>query len=133
MSLGAALNTSVTGLAVNQESLAVLANNIANANVDEYRRKVVTQTPNYVGGAGAGVSIGEVKSIVDDLVTNSVRVQGTAVRKTGIIDEYFKRIQVLWGEPDGGSSLNSITSSFFNSLSALATSQNKAFLEAMRQ
>ena len=65
MSLNAVLNTAVTGLSVSQAALQVTATNVANVNTEGYGRKVVIQQTLVVGGAGAGVEVGEIRRIVD--------------------------------------------------------------------
>ena len=60
MSLSLALNTALSGLNVNQKSLATLSQNIANANNPEYSRKIINQEAVYLQGTGAGVSIRDI-------------------------------------------------------------------------
>ncbi|MFN4277960.1 MAG: flagellar hook-associated protein FlgK [Ferrovibrio sp.] len=50
MSLSAALNTSVTGLATIQTQLSVISGNVANAQNESYTRKIVTLTTPTAGG-----------------------------------------------------------------------------------
>ena len=57
MGLIAALNTSVSGLNINQQNLDVLSQNIANANTPNYSNEVVNQQAEFIGGAGSGVDV----------------------------------------------------------------------------
>ena len=55
-----ALRTARSGLLVNQQTLDVVANNIANVNTAGYVRKVVDQTSAVTQGRGAGVDAARV-------------------------------------------------------------------------
>ncbi|MFN7095846.1 MAG: flagellar basal body protein, partial [Burkholderiales bacterium] len=61
MGLNIALESALSGLRASQESLAVLSNNIANVNTENYSRRVVEQTSSNVGGVGQGVHITAIK------------------------------------------------------------------------
>ena len=69
MSLTLALNNALSGLRVNQQSLAVLAQNIANANTEGYTRKVVDQSSVVIDGVGSGVRVDDISRKVDQFLS----------------------------------------------------------------
>lgn len=60
MSLALALNNALTGLNVNQQSISVLSQNIANVNTSGYSRQIVNQSAVVVEGLGSGVQIDDI-------------------------------------------------------------------------
>ena len=120
MSLDLALNNALSGLSVNQESLAVLSNNIANANTDGYARRVVNQVSITLGGVGAGARVESVTRQIDQFLVASVREQGTSLSEATIVDEFHTRIQTLFGQPSTGGSLSAAVDNFFSSLTSLS-------------
>ncbi len=127
--LGAALDSAVSGLGAAQQALAVLSNNVANVNTPNYSRQVVAQSPLIVAGRGGGVVVEDIERTVDAFFSEAARIQSSDVQRTSIIDEYYKRIQIFFGDPNGKTSINSLTDGFFESLSALATSPEQTFFQ----
>jgi len=128
MSLSLALNTALSGLNINQRSLSVLSQNIANANNPEYSRKVISQEAIYLQGDGAGVTISDIGRKVDDYLQRSVISQGSIYGKSEVISNYTDRIQSLLGNPGSANSIYSYTSSFFNALQTLSQTPENASL-----
>ena len=120
MTLSLALNNALSGLNVNQQSLSVLSQNIANANTQGYTRKVINQSALYLDGRGAGVSIESVTRKVDDYLLRSIRLQGGVVGRTEVTSDYADRTQLLLGRPGSQNSLPSFIGNFFNSIQTLA-------------
>lgn len=120
MSLAVSLNNALSGLNINRQSLAVLSQNIANANTQGYSRKIITQDSLYLDGQGVGVSIKDVSRKVDDYLIRSVRAQSAQVGQGDVVSDYFDRIQILVGKPGSRDSFDSDISNFFNSVQSLA-------------
>ncbi len=120
MTLSLALNNALSGLNVNQQSLSVLSQNIANANTQGYTRKVINQAALYLDGRGAGVSIESVSRKVDDYLLRSIRLQGSVVGRGEVYSDYADRTQLLLGKPGSQNSLPSFVGNFFNSIQTLA-------------
>jgi flagellar hook-associated protein 1 FlgK len=122
MSLELAINNALTGLNVNQRSLTVVSQNIANANTEGYTRKVVDQSAVYVGNQqlGSGVRIDDIVRKVDLYLQRSTRIQTSVYSKTETISQNLDRIQVMLGQPGDINSLDEFMETFFNSLQSLA-------------
>ena len=69
-----ALNSALSGLNVNQQALAVLSQNIANANTAGYSRQIVNQQAVYIDGQGQGVSIGTPPAGIGKMRTEAIEV-----------------------------------------------------------
>ena len=130
MSLSLALNNALSGININQQSLAVLSQNIANANTAGYSRKIINQSAVYLDGRGAGVSIDEVSRRVDSFLLRSIRLQSASVGASGVRVDYAERTQLLLGSPGAQNSLPNYLSTFFNSLQSLAQTPENATLRS---
>lgn len=128
MSLSLSLNNALSGLNINRQSLAVLSQNIANANTKGYSRKILTQQAVYLDGNGAGVSISDVGRKVDDYLLRSIRLQGSAVGRASTLSDYSDRTQLLLGKPGSANSLSSYINTLFNSMQSLAQTPENASL-----
>jgi len=128
MSLSLALNTALSGLSVNQKSLSVLSQNIANANNKEYSRKVITQEAIYLQGTGAGVSIQDVSRKVDAYLQKSSLSQGSIYGRSEVLSDYSDKLQALLGNPGSQNSIYSYATSFFNAAQSLSESPENAAL-----
>lgn len=125
MSLGLSLNNALSGLKANQQAISVLSHNIANANTDGYSRQVVEQSALYVEGVGNGVRVDEVVRKVDKYLQRAVQTQGSEVARTGVVNDYFERINVLLGSPGGNNTLDEYVSNFFTGLQALSETPDR--------
>lgn len=129
-SLGLALNNAVSGLRVNQQSLAVLSQNISNVNTDGYSRQVVQQSANYVEGIGSGVKIDDIVRKVDKYLQRSVQSQGSTNATAQTVSDYYSRLQSLIGQPGAQNSVDAYITTFFNSLQALTATPDTPSLRS---
>lgn len=120
MSLTLALNTALSGLNVNRQSLANLSQNIANANNPNYSRKITLQASVTLNGVGAGVSIEDIGRKIDTYLQQAMRTQNSVVGRSGALSDYSQRLQLLLGSPGAGNGLNSFVTNMFNAMQSLA-------------
>ena len=78
MSISLAINNALSGLAASQQGLAVISQNVSNANTEGYSKKVANQSTVIVAGVGNGVRIDEVTRLADAFLTNESRVATSA-------------------------------------------------------
>jgi len=128
MSLSLSLNNALSGLNINRQALAVLSQNIANANTKGYSRQIITQESIYIDGQGSGVDIQSVTRKVDDYLTRSIQLQNSSYSKNSTISDYSDRIQLLLGKPGSQNSIDSSVSNMFNSLQSLASTPEDSSL-----
>lgn len=127
--LALSLNNALSGLNVSQQSLAVLSQNIANANTKGYSRQILNQQSIYLDGQGSGVQILDITRKIDDYLTKAVQGQNSTVGQTGVINDYLARIQLLVGQPGNNNSLSTFVTSFFNALHSLAQTPEDTTLQ----
>lgn len=129
MSLTLAVNNALTGLNVNQQSLAVLSQNIANANTAGYSRQIINQQAIYLDGVGEGVSIESITRKIDEYLTRAVQGQNSSVGYANALNDFYTRIQLLLGTPGQQDSIDSYINGFFNSLQSLSQSPDNTTIQ----
>ncbi len=130
MSLSLALNNALTGLQVNQRTMAVISNNIANANTKGYSRQVVDLTSEQYGGQGSGVKIESISRKVDKYLQTSIYNQSSTVGYSDTVSDYYDSIQTLLGDPALGNSLDAHLENFFGDLQSVAQTPERSSTRA---
>jgi flagellar hook-associated protein FlgK len=130
MSLSLSLHTALSGLMVNQASIAVTSQNIANANTPGYSRLSTEQSAVNVGGIGSGVQIDDITRKVDIYLERSIRKETTTLGAREQIADYYQRIQILLGEPGEGNSIDEYVSQFFDTFQSLAENPESTSFKA---
>jgi flagellar hook-associated protein 1 FlgK len=120
VTLGLALNNAISGLKINQQSIAVLSQNIANVNTVGYSRQILNQSAVTVEGVGSGVRLDEITRKIDQYLQRSVQSQGSTNATSQTLNTYYERIQEVLGRPGSGNSVDGFITSFFNSVQQLA-------------
>jgi flagellar hook-associated protein 1 FlgK len=124
-SLFGTMGVALQSLLAQQGAMAVVANNIANANTPGYSREipVLEENPPTLSGntmVGAGVRMSSVESVRDNIL--SLRIQQETSQQSSL-NSYVNsmdQVQSLFNETQGGG-LQSYLSGFFNSLQSLTT------------
>jgi flagellar hook-associated protein 1 FlgK len=125
-SITQALRTAQSGLLVNQQTLNVVANNIANVNTIGYSRKIVAAESQVIAGVGVGVTISQISRRVDEGLLKSLRIELGKLNALTIQNGYYARTQDLFGSPEDNTSLSHIMDKFVQSLETLALSPDKS-------
>jgi len=128
MSLNIALFNALSGLQTNQTQLRVVSNNIANVNTVGYTRKLADPQSRVVAGMGAGVQLGPIHRSVDTALAEQVRNTTTNLRGLEVTQQFFQRMQDMFGSPGSNSSLGAMISDFSNKLAGLATNPESVSL-----
>ena len=131
MGLDTAINTSVSGIKAVQTALGVLSNNIANANVEGYNRRVVVQSVQVLGTRPAGTFIEAAQRQVDQFILEQSRQQYSSLGFTQIQKTYLDRTSAFYGQPDSGTSLNSYLDNFFTAFNDAAGTPEQAFFRTL--
>ena len=130
MGLDLSLNNALSGLQASQQALAVLSQNIANANTPGYSRQQVAQSAVNVGSQGGdGVVVTGITRDVDQYISKSAVTLSSSVASTNTINSFYSQMQTYIGQPGDNNSIDSYTSTFFNSLSTLAASPTDSSLK----
>ena len=125
-----ALRTARSGLLVNQQTLDVVANNIANVNSEGYSRKIVNTETRVLNGVPSGIQIAEIIRRVDEGLLKNIRTELAELNKFTVQDDFFARTQDLFGKPGENSSLSHLFENFTSALELLAVSPNRSLEQA---
>jgi len=125
-----ALRTARSGLLVNQQTLDVVANNIANVNSEGYSRKIVNTETRVLNGVPSGIQIAEIIRRVDEGLLKNIRTELAELNKFTVQDDFFARTQDLFGKPGENSSLSHLFENFTSALELLAVSPDKSLEQA---
>ncbi len=126
MSLAQALSAAISGLKVNQSSLALVAANVANADTPGYVRKTVNQVTTAGNNTGIGVRISAVQRELDTYVQRQLRVENAGASYADTHAQMFQQLQDVYGQPGSANTLETVFNNFTNALQSLSTSPDDA-------
>lgn len=125
MSLTLGLNTALSGLLTSQRGLDVISQNVTNMNTKGYTRKVMNAESKVLAGRGAGVQEGSVTRMVNEGLLKDIRRQNTNTGKLEVEQNYFPRIDDLFGEVADNTSVAHQINNLFSAFQTLSGSVNK--------
>ena len=125
-----ALRTARSGLLVNQQTLDVVANNIANVNSEGYSRKIVNTETRVLNGVPSGIQIAEIIRRVDEGLLKNIRIELAELNNLTVRDNFFASTQNLFGKPGENSSLSHLSENLTSALELLAVSPDKSLGQA---
>ena len=126
MSLAIAMNNALSGLAASQQGLAVISQNVANANTEGYSRKLANQSTVIIGGVGSGVRIDDITRLVDGFLAAESRVAASENGRAKALAQVHALAQNMFGAPGNNLSVADDLARFNNSLEALANNPENA-------
>jgi len=124
-----ALRNAQSGLMANQQSLSTVANNISNVNTVGYSKKIVNFENVAVTGTPAGVKISDITRQIDEGLLKSVRLETSELQTYASKEDYFDRLQDLFGAPGDNTSVSHLLEKLAEASELLALSPDKS-LEA---
>lgn len=129
-SITLALSTAKDGLLAMQSALGTISENVANANTVGYSRKIVNLETRVVDGVGAGVQLAEVSRTVDEGLLRDLREENADLYKFDVKENYYARMEELFGAPADNSSLSHVMSEMLATFETLSTSPNSSLSQA---
>ncbi len=124
-SLTLALRTAQSGLQANQSALNAISNNVANVNSPGYSRKIVNLEQRVVAGAGAGVQLSQLTRQLDEGLLKTLRNETSALNSLSVQDNYYLRLQELFGTPDDNTSISHTIAQFTAAIESLSDAPSK--------
>src|SRR5579863_9520929 len=122
MSLSQALSTALAGVNVTQQSLSVIAGNVANADTPGYVTESATQSETVVAGqAGAGVDTTGINRDLNTLLQSQLRTETSGDSYATTTSQLYQQLQQIYGTPGSSTSFDAIYNNFTNALQSLAT------------
>ncbi len=134
MSLTGALNNAVSGLQVSQAALALVSNNVANANNEDYTRKIAQQQQVIAGDQRAGVKISEIRRVVDEFLAREVHAASGKAGRYEVQLPFLNRLQSFFGTPSDENVLTGRLDAIFGAFEFATTAPDSALArtEAVR-
>lgn len=126
MSLTQALVSAISGLKVNQSSIAMVSANVANAGTAGYVRKTVNQVSVAGTDTGIGVRISAIQRELDTYVQSQLRVENAGANYATTRANMLNRLQGVYGTPGSNASLETIYNNFTSALQALSSSPDNS-------
>src|SRR5690606_6746540 len=126
MSLTLALNTALSGLRTTQSTLAVISNNVSNANTDGYTRKVAMASSVTLAGMGAGVKPGATLRTLDGRLQADAREAANQLSALEAKELFLSSMQQLLGKPGDDSTVAHRIADLAESIDALAVTPESA-------
>lgn len=115
------LSIALSGIANTNRNLAVLSQNIANANTPGYIRESHQQTAADAGGLPFGVRSGVTVRNLDAAVQNQLLLQNAATGQDNTRADALARVGQVQGKPGAGSDITSLLGKLRDSFSTLLT------------
>ncbi len=118
MGLISSLNIANAGLRTVQSGLNSVANNVAQADVEGYKRQDLRpETLGLISGVRSAIVRAS-----DRYLENQVRTETSRSGETAVYDAFLSRVDKLFGVPGEDGSLDNLLNGFSNSLQQLTTS-----------
>jgi flagellar hook-associated protein 1 len=122
MGLTQSLSTALSGLQVNQASIALVSSNVANADTPGYVRKSIQQVVTVGNGTDIGVRISEIQRAIDQYVQRQLRIENAGASYADTRAQFYNQLQDVYGQPGAANALETVYNNFTNALQALSTS-----------
>ena len=126
MSLSIALQNALTGLQTNEAMIQVIANNVSNANVEGYTRKISQPMSLTLAGIGRGVEPGILNRVVDERLLADLRTTLGALGDARAQDFYYNRILDQFGTLANNASLGAMITNLATAMQGLAASPDSS-------
>lgn len=126
MSLTLGLGAATSGLLTAQKGLDLVSHNIANVNTPGYTRKDFNPVSRVLYGNGVGVEINAPSRNVQDGILRDLRREGAMLNKLQSLDDYYARLQDLFGAPDSNNSVSHIIETIGAEMESLAVNPSKS-------
>lgn len=122
MGLSQALSTALAGVNTTQQSLSVIAGNVANANTPGYVEETSSQVEvAAAGNAGSSVDNTGINRDLNTLLQGQLWQETSGASYADQAANLYQQLQQVYGTPGSSSSFDAIYNSFTNALQALST------------
>jgi flagellar hook-associated protein 1 FlgK len=123
MSINQALSAAVAGVNATQQSLSVVAGNVANSNTPGYVDESVNQVEVAVAGqAGTSVDVAGINRNLNTLLQSQLWTETSGSSYAGTSAQLYQQLQQIYGTPGSSSSFDAVFNNFTSALQTLSTS-----------
>ena len=128
MGLSQALSAALAGVKTTQQSLSVIAGNVANANTPGYVDESVNQVEVATGGVtGASVDTTGINRNLNSLLQGQLWTETSGGSYADLTSQIYQQLQQIYGTPGSSTSFDAIYNNFTSALQALATNPGSYF------
>jgi flagellar hook-associated protein 1 FlgK len=92
MSISLALQNSLSGLNAAQAGLAVVSQNVANANTPGYSRQIAGLEAKVIAGQASGVRISGIERVVDQFLVSELQSQRSVLGAATATEQFLTEI-----------------------------------------
>jgi flagellar hook-associated protein 1 len=122
MGLSQALSAALAGVNVTQQSLSVIAGNVANANTPGYVNESLDQVElGGSGGAGTSVDATGINRDLNTLLQNQLWSETSGDSYADTAAQFYQSLQQIYGTPGSSTSFDALYNNFTSALQALST------------
>ncbi len=122
MSLSQALSAALSGVNTTQQSLSVIAGNVANANTPGYVDESVNQVEvGTVGAGGTSVETSGINRNLNQLLQSQLWTETSGGSYADMTSTLYQQLQNIYGTPNSSTSFDAIYNNFTTALQSLAT------------
>jgi flagellar hook-associated protein 1 FlgK len=122
MSLSQALSSALSGVNTTQQSLSVIAGNVANANTPGYIEEAASQTALATSGQpGAGVEVTGINRDLNTLLQGQLWTETSGSSYADASSQLYEQLQQIYGTPGSSTSFDAIYNNFTTTLQGLAS------------
>jgi flagellar hook-associated protein 1 FlgK len=122
MGLAQAITSALAGLQTTQSGMALIAENVANANTPGYIRKTLLQSSSAANGQGTGVRVLGITRDLDLFVQRQLRAELGGASYAGVTADYYSRLDAVFGQPGSQNALDTLFNNLTSALQALTAS-----------
>jgi flagellar hook-associated protein 1 len=121
MGLSSVFSTAKSGLRVAQSGMQLVAQNVANADVAGYSRKIGSTSTRLAGDKVVGVQVSSSQRALDSMLQRQLRTEVAGDAFADTRSRYLSQVDALYGPPGSEVSLPSVYDRFVQSAQKLST------------
>jgi flagellar hook-associated protein 1 FlgK len=123
MSVNQALSAALAGVDVTQQSLAVIAGNVANANTPGYVDESLTQSETALSGSnGVSVDVAGINRNLNTLLQSQLWTETSGGSAADMTSQLYQQLAQIYGTPGSSTSFDGIFDNFTSALQTLSAS-----------
>ena len=127
MGLSQALSSALAGVNTTQQSLSVIAGNVANANTPGYVEETTSQVALAISGqAGASVEVNGINRDLNTLLQGQLWTETSGGSYADTSAQIYQQLQQIYGTPGTSTSFDGIYNNFTTALQGLASNPASA-------
>ena len=127
MGLSQALSSALAGVNTTQQSLSVIAGNVANSNTPGYVEETASQVAVAVSGQpGAGVDVAGINRDLNTLLQGQLWTETSGDSYADTSSQIYQQLQQIYGTPGTSTSFDAIYNNFTTALQGLSSNPASA-------